>query len=464
MKKALFLSMTVILAIGLSVGMLGCGEDENGEEEEKKPAEMLSTTPISGGEMPVNGSLVITFNGTVTEVKVNGASASVAGATATWKGQELQTGSQTFRIEWTDAEGNTGSEEITLNITAIDDTPPSVSEISIEDGAVEVDPGEVNDAGITIKFSEPINTGKIELVLLDGGGNELAWTPTWSDNNTQVVLKTGPTTKLRSGVEYTLTVSSYFDGADNEGSPATVNFSTSGVSLPTEDLQLWLKADEGVTLDGNSVSLWEDQSGNGADAEQGNEGNQPFLDISAANGLPALDFDGVDDFMTFTLPINDLTGITIFLVSAAAQDIDVPFPHCQYAAIFWNETASWGTAHLTPLQGRVWMRFGTGQTQPLPVVYEHTASVGDSFTISAAMMDGVTDYLYINGELVFTNEKPAGQTTIANQQDLGNIGRGYNDDTYFPGMIAEILIYTKTLSEDELQQVEEYLSEKYSIR
>jgi hypothetical protein len=322
----------------------------------------------------------------------------------------------------------------------------------------------VNDAGITIKFSEPINTSSSTISLLDGSGNELAWTPDWNDDNTEVVLKTGPTTKLRPGSEYSISVSAYFDTADNAGSPVTVSFSTAGVSLPTEDLGLWLKADEGVTLNANSVSLWVDQSGNGNDAEQTNETNQPIVDDNAINGLPALEFDGVDDFMTFTLPINDLTGLTIVLVSAATQDIDIPFPHCQYAAIFWNETASWGTAHLTPLQSRVWLRFGTGQTQPLPVVYEYTAPVGDSFTICTAMMDGLNDYLYVNGELVFTNEKPAGQTTIANQRDIANIGRGYDDDTYFPGMIAEILIYTKTLSDEELQQVGQYLSDKYLIR
>ena len=80
------------------------------------------------------------------------------------------------------------------------------------------------------------------------------------------------------------------------------------------------------------------------------------------------------------------------------------------------------------------------------------------------MMDGITDYLYINGDLVLTNEKPAGQEALGHQEDVGNIGRGYDDNTYFPGMIAEIFIYNKALSDDERSQVENYLSDKYSIR
>ena len=300
--------------------------------------------------------------------------------------------------------------------------------------------------------------------MLDGTGSELVWTPEWSEGDTQVTLKPGPKTKLRAGSEYSLTIHSYYDGAGNPGAASEISFSTAGVYVPTDSLKLWLKADAGVELSGSKVTLWADQSGNGADAEQGNSANQPVLDDNAINGLPALSFDGVDDFLTFTLPINGLSGMTIFVVSAATQDIEIVFPHCQYAAIFWNETASWGTAHVTPLQGAVWIRFGTGQTQTIPVVYRYDTPVGEDFTVVAAAMEGITDYLYVNGELVLTNEKPAGQDTIANQRDLGNIGRGYNDNTYFPGMIAEVLVYTKTLSDTERQDVEKYLSDKYSIR
>jgi len=163
--------------------------------------------------------------------------------------------------------------------------------------------------------------------------------------------------------------------------------------------------------------------------------------------------------MTFTLPVNGLAGMTIYLVSAATKDVVPPFPYCQNAAIFWNESASWGTLHLTPLQKTVWFRFGTGQTQTLPVKYDYKTSVGDKFTITTAMIDGVNDYLYVNGELVLQNKKPQGLT--GNNKDIGNLGRGYNDDTYFPGKIAEVLVYNKKLSDAERNQVDQYLNVDY---
>jgi hypothetical protein len=238
-----------------------------------------------------------------------------------------------------------------------------------------------------------------------------------------------------------------------------LSVATATMGITTESLELWLEADAGLTLSGSNVTRWADQSGSGTDAAQTVEANQPTLTANAINSLPAVSFDGVDDFMTFMLSINDLTGITIFLVSAATQDIAPPWPHCQNAAIFWNESASWGTVHVTPLQQAVWIRFGTGQTQTLPVKYDWEAPKADEFTIVAAMMDGVKDYLYVDGELVLENEKPQGQ--LGNHRDIGNLGRGFNDDTYFPGMIAEVLVYTRTLPDSERQQVEEYLNGKY---
>jgi hypothetical protein len=234
---------------------------------------------------------------------------------------------------------------------------------------------------------------------------------------------------------------------------------SAAMSITTEGLKLWLEADAGITLSGSNVSAWADQSGSGANAAQTVDANQPVLMANSINGLPAVDFDGVDDFMTFTLPINDLTGMTIFVVSAATQDVTPPFPYCQNAAIFWNESASWGTVHVTPLQSAVWIRFGTGSTQTLPVKFDYAAPMADVFTITTAMMDGANDYLYVNGDQVLENTKPQG--VIANNRDTGNLGRGYNDDTYFPGKIAAVLVYDRTLPASQRQEVEEYLNVKY---
>jgi hypothetical protein len=82
-------------------------------------------------------------------------------------------------------------------------------------------------------------------------------------------------------------------------------------TVPTSGLALWLKADAGVS--GSPVSQWSDQSGNGRYAIQGAGDSQPVLVAGALNGKPVVRFDGVNDFMTFNLPVNGLGGDEHFL-------------------------------------------------------------------------------------------------------------------------------------------------------
>ena len=66
-------------------------------------------------------------------------------------------------------------------------------------------------------------------------------------------------------------------------------------SVPGPDsisgLQLWLRADLGVTVSGSGVSLWEDQSGNGRDYEQGTDNRRPTVSSGGLGGQDALAFD-----------------------------------------------------------------------------------------------------------------------------------------------------------------------------
>lgn len=58
----------------------------------------------------------------------------------------------------------------------------------------------------------------------------------------------------------------------------------------------WLKADAMVMANGAAVATWTNSAG--LDATQGTSANQPFFTNSCKNSLPAVQFDGVNDFMT----------------------------------------------------------------------------------------------------------------------------------------------------------------------
>lgn len=65
------------------------------------------------------------------------------------------------------------------------------------------------------------------------------------------------------------------------------------------DLQLWLDASDSssVTLNGSTVSQWNDKSGNGNHATQTTAANQPTYTSAGLNGFNVITFDGTNDFM-----------------------------------------------------------------------------------------------------------------------------------------------------------------------
>jgi hypothetical protein len=83
--------------------------------------------------------------------------------------------------------------------------------------------------------------------------------------------------------------------------------------IPTAHLQLWLKAEAGVTLNGSTVSNWADQSGNGNNAIQSNTERQPLFVAGGLNGRPILRFDGLNDKLGFT-GSRQMSQISYFLV------------------------------------------------------------------------------------------------------------------------------------------------------
>ena len=132
----------------------------------------------------------------------------------------------------------------------------------------------------------------------------------------------------------------------------------------------------------------------------------------------------------------------------------------QQAALFWNESVAWGATYLSPFQTNVNFRFGTIQPNNNSV-YSRPASVGSGFTLTTAIKIGSTDSLYVNGiQRVSQGGKLA---TIAGSQDTGNVGRGFNNNTYFTGDIAEVLVYNRALSAAERRNLEVYLDGKYAL-
>ncbi len=232
-------------------------------------------------------------------------------------------------------------------------------------------------------------------------------------------------------------------------------------SLPTNGMAFLFTASAALT-NSSGVTTWFDI---GPNARHAVSANAPLRINGAVNSQPAIRFNGTDDYMLFTNSVNGLTGMTIFIVAANLTDQNTDLYQVGKCALFWNELGGgadgeWGTVVANPLQRYVGIRFGTGQVGN-STLFTRASSVGTAFNMICNMHSNTVDRVFTNGILAATWTDRS--NTIARCRDYGNIGRGYNDDSFFNGDIAEIIVYERALSGEEKATVETYLGDKYAI-
>lgn len=78
-------------------------------------------------------------------------------------------------------------------------------------------------------------------------------------------------------------------------------------------LALWLDADDAstITLNGSTVSQWDDKSGNDRHASQGTAADQPAYVTNVYNSKPTVRSDGANDFLSIT-PFSVSAGIRAY--------------------------------------------------------------------------------------------------------------------------------------------------------
>lgn len=241
-----------------------------------------------------------------------------------------------------------------------------------------------------------------------------------------------------------------------------ISFSTFAAPPPTSGLQLWLKADAGVSTNvSGHVTGWTDQSGNGRDLTGliyggGNPVYQPAYVANAVNGNPALYFDnGADGFVDALTRDNadvntiwNATQLSMFIVkSQNAFDGDTTLqlnsPDDQFNRVNF---------HLS--------YFGT--------MYFDYGDITAGGRISGGVPSGwlgnfhILD-LYRNGGDGQINVDWRRAVTGTFTDALGPTSAGRLALIPGVGNIAEILIYDHALSGPDREAALSYLGEKYAI-
>ncbi len=218
----------------------------------------------------------------------------------------------------------------------------------------------------------------------------------------------------------------------------------------------WVDANEISQSSGSAVSTWSDISGNGNDFSQASSTRRPTFQTSIINGLPALRFDGVNDFLrSGAISAMETTPKSWF---AVCQPITIKVGGVcgsQYSGTSVQK-GLFNTAVVTNGGNRYYTyhRFTTG------VAPISTASINTNPTYLSTIV-GTTSYsTYQDGSLVGTQ---SGTVLAPSTHVESRIGRHSSASHHFSGYISENFHFTFELNTCQRTIVDNYLSSKYGL-
>ncbi|WP_258097564.1 T9SS type A sorting domain-containing protein [Marinoscillum pacificum] len=220
-------------------------------------------------------------------------------------------------------------------------------------------------------------------------------------------------------------------------------------------LTLWLRPNEGVmTTSTDLVTRWSDVSGNGNDADQGDNNQKPLLVDNVINGNDALYFtddflDGIAGFNTHEFFLVVKPDLTI----QSSNDIGflVGFKNGAFDGYYLGD------------QGDV-----TGAAVGYAYDAYRSADVSGSITSSVTLLNarnnvgGTGQELYANELLISDSESNAG--SFGNRTNsYFRLGNNLIETETYQGHIAEVVSYNSRLTDAEKRDVATYLAIKYGI-
>lgn len=227
------------------------------------------------------------------------------------------------------------------------------------------------------------------------------------------------------------------------------------VYVAQSGLNVWLRADAGVTTESGNTAQWRDQSGHSFFAAQAAAGQRPLAPAAESgtlNGQKKIIFTPVNS-SRLILPSNAaLNSSSVSLFAIATKSF---WTSTRYTVIS-KEAGSTGYG----------LAFSNGRDSPVFLTNGAKLEVlyGGSGTSSGLL--GARNSLSAGKEIFFNGKSLLRENGVtissSGSQDM-LIGHGGQASTYMSGGIAEVFVYDRSITDDERRNLEAYAYMRYGI-
>ena len=206
------------------------------------------------------------------------------------------------------------------------------------------------------------------------------------------------------------------------------------------------------------VSIWYDQSGNGKNAIQNTLVNQPMIvnngSVILLNNKPSIQWNGGNNNLQAFSITTTLSGLTTMGIITVVKPNSQTLQFGKYSHIHFQELGSWGSVYQAANPNTVTYRFGTSESYNTPTYVMPVNNI-----IFSTYKNGTSEIARVNGTDVITSTRPI--ATIQNTNNILKMGLA-EYDTYFGGLMNEVIIYTTNKMSDRAS-IESNINSFYSI-
>lgn len=232
--------------------------------------------------------------------------------------------------------------------------------------------------------------------------------------------------------------------------------------LDLPGLALWLDASDlsTITHDAGAVSQWDDKSPNGWHVAQGTGAAQPLTGAATRNGRNVLVFDGTNDFLINAVNTGlSLKAITLFTVATETTEKNFSgiFAMSSAGANDWQSADGFmlthgGASHRIELAGGV----------SAAVLLQQAGTGATPWSLVRSTLGSTSQTLFVNGVSTATDDY-AGMTTHTAGMRVGANKQTGATGFFLNGQIAEIRMFSRVLTADEIAANEADLAAKWGI-